>query len=323
VRAKNIDGKITSSDSGLHVSDATEVLLFLTAATSYNGFDKCPDKEGKDEHKLVEQFLQDAWPLTFEQLRKNHIDDYQRYFNRVDLVLNGNPKIDLPTDERLMRYTKGESDTGLEALYFQYGRYLLISSSRPGGIPANLQGIWNHHVRPPWSSNFTTNINTEMNYWMVESCNLSELHTPLLDFVQRLAVTGKETAKNFYNARGWTLNHNSDLWATTNPVSGSPMWANWPLGGAWICQHLWEHYQFTGDQQFLKDTAYPLMKEAGYFCLDWLVEDKNGMLVTAPSTSPENVFITEKGFKGTVSVATTIDMSIIRDLFSNLITASE
>ena len=323
VRAKNIGGKVTSSDSGLQVRDATEVLLFLTAATSYNGFDKCPDKEGKDEHKLVEQYLYDAWPLTFEQLRKNHIDDYQHYFNRVSLVLNGNPKIDLPTDERLMRYTRGESDTGLEALYFQFGRYLLICSSRPGGIAANLQGIWNHHVRPPWSSNFTTNINTEMNYWMAESCNLSELHTPLLDLVDRLAVTGKETAKNFYDAKGWTLNHNTDIWATTNPVSGSPMWANWPLGGAWLCQHLWEHYQFTGDLSFLKNTAYPLMKDAGYFCLDWLVEDKNGLLVTAPSTSPENVFITETGFKGTVSVATTMDMSIIRDLLSNLIMASE
>ena len=196
-----------------------------------------------------------------------------------------------PTND-YYRYTKGDSDTGLEALYFQFGRYLLISSSRPGGIPANLQGIWNHHVRPPWSSNFTTNINTEMNYWMVESCNLSELHTPLLDLVPRLALTGKETAKNFYNAKGWTLHHNTDIWATTNPVSGSPMWANWPLGGAWLCQHLWEHYQFTGDVSFLKNTAYPLMKEAGFFCLDWLVEDKDGMLVTAPSTSPENEFIT-------------------------------
>jgi alpha-L-fucosidase 2 len=323
VRAKNVDGKIISVDSGLQISDATEVLLFISAATSYNGFDKCPDKEGKDEVKLVEQYLRDAWPLSFEQLVKNHLTDYQQYFNRVSLVLNGNAKVDLPTDERLMRYTKGESDAGLEALYFQFGRYLLISSSRPGGIPANLQGIWNHHVRPPWSSNFTTNINTEMNYWMVESCNLSELHTPLLDLVQRVAITGKETAKNFYNARGWTLHHNTDIWATSNPVSGSPSWANWPVGGAWLCQHLWEHYQFTGDLTFLKNTAYPLMKEAGYFCLDWLVEDKDGLLVTAPSTSPENVFITDSGFKGTVSVATTMDMSIIRDLFSNLIAASE
>ena len=323
VRAKNIDGKITSSEDGLHVSDATEVILFLSAATSYNGFDKCPDKEGKDESKLAMQYLNDAWSQSFDQLKKNHVEDYHQYFNRVNLTLNGNPTIDLPTDERLVRYAKGESDTGLEALYFQFGRYLLISSSRPGGIPANLQGIWNHHVRPPWSSNFTTNINAEMNYWMVESCNLSALHTPLLDLIQRLSVTGKETAKNFYNANGWVVHHNTDIWATSNPVSGSPMWANWPLGGAWLCQHLWEHYQFTRDESYLKTTAYPLMKDAALFCLDWLIEDTNGMLVTAPSTSPENVFITDKGVKGTVSIATTMDMSIIRDLFSNVVAASK
>ncbi|WP_276371215.1 glycoside hydrolase family 95 protein [Chryseolinea sp. H1M3-3] len=323
VRVKNIDGRVNSTDDGLQVSGASEVLLFVSAATSYNGFDKCPDKDGKDESKLVEQYLNNTWPLDFDQLKKNHIADYQHYFNRVSLVLNGNPSVDMPTDERLVRYAKGVSDTGLEALYFQFGRYLLISSSRPGGIPANLQGIWNHHVRPPWSSNFTTNINTEMNYWMVETCNLSELHTPLLDLVQRLSVTGKETAQNFYNAKGWALNHNTDIWATTNPVSGSPMWASWPLGGAWLCQHLWEHYQFTGDITFLREVAYPLMKGAGLFCLDWLVADKNGLLVTAPSTSPENEFITDKGVKGSVSIATTMDMSIIRDLFSNLIAASE
>lgn len=323
VRVRNVDGTVTSSDTGLDIRDATEVLLFLSAATSYNGYDKCPDSEGKDEVKLAEKYLNDAWTQDFELLKRTHVADYQKYFNRVSLTLNLNPLVDLPTDERLIRYTKGESDTGLEALYFQFGRYLLISSSRPGGIPANLQGIWNNHIRPPWSSNFTTNINTEMNYWMAESCNLSELHTPLLDHIERLAITGKETAKNFYNARGWTLNHNTDIWATTNPVSGSPSWANWPLGGAWLCQHLWEHYQFTGDIAFLKDTAYPLMKEAAIFCIDWLVEDKDGLLVTAPSTSPENEFITDKGYKGNVSIATTMDMSIIRDLFSNLIAASE
>jgi alpha-L-fucosidase 2 len=322
VRAKSADGRIVTTDAGLTVTDATEVLLIVSAATSFNGFDKCPDSNGRDERKIAEQYLNDASTLTFEQLKKNHIEDYQKYFNRTTLTLNGNAKVDLPTDERLVNYANGAADTGLESLYFQFGRYLLISSSRAGGIPANLQGIWNHHVRPPWSSNFTTNINTEMNYCMVESCNLSELHSPLLNMLKPLAVTGRETAKNFYNARGWTLHHNTDIWASTNPVSGSPMWANWPLGGAWLSQHLWEHYQFTGDVSFLRDTAYPLMKEASLFCIDWLIEDKDGYLVTAPSTSPENVFITDKEYKGSVSVATTMDMSIIRDLFSNLIAAS-
>ncbi|HTJ52257.1 MAG TPA: glycoside hydrolase family 95 protein, partial [Cyclobacteriaceae bacterium] len=323
VRAKNIDGKVSATENGLQISDATEVILFLSAATSFNGFDKCPFSEGKDESKIAEQYLASASVLTFEQLKKNHLEDYHHYFNRVTLSLNGNPKIDLPTDERLIRYTKGETDSGLEALYFQFGRYLLISSSRPGGTAANLQGIWNNHVRPPWSSNYTTNINTEMNYWMVETCNLSELHTPLLDLVGHLAVTGKETTKNFYNASGWTVHHNTDIWATTNPVSGSPSWANWPMGGAWLSQHLWEHYQFTGDVDYLKNTAYPLMKDAAAFCFDWLVEGKNGKLVTAPSTSPENYFVTDKGFQGTVAIASTMDMSIMRDLFSNLIQASE
>jgi alpha-L-fucosidase 2 len=256
-------------------------------------------------------------------IRQQHISDYQNYFNRLTLDINPTEKIDLPTNERLKRYTDGASDPQLEVLYFQFGRYLLISSSRPGGVAANLQGIWNHELRPPWSSNYTININTEMNYWMVETANLSELHTPLIDLIKNLSVTGKQTAQNFYGANGWTAHHNTDIWATSNPVSGSPSWANWPMGGAWLCQHLWEHFQFTQDEAYLKTTAYPIMKDAALFCLDWLIEDKNGKLITAPATSPENVFITDQGFKGSVSVATTMDMSIIWDLFSNVIAASE
>lgn len=323
VKAINRDGTTFTDENGLHVKDASDVILFLSAATSYNGFDKCPDKDGKDESKIATQYLSSAIVKDVETMRTNHINDYQHYFNRVSLTLNNANDPGLPMDERLMRYTEGAKDYGLESLYFQFGRYLLISSSRPGGIPANLQGIWNNHVRPPWSSNFTTNINAEMNYWMVETCNLSELHTPLLDLIGNLAITGAETTKNYYNASGWTVHHNTDIWATTNPVSGSPMWANWQMGGGWLSQHLWEHYMFTGDKEYLRATAYPLMKNAALFCLDWLVEDKNGKLVTAPSTSPENVFIADNGYKGNVSIATTMDMSIIWDLFTNLIQASE
>ncbi|MCE7064692.1 glycosyl hydrolase family 95 catalytic domain-containing protein [Dyadobacter sp. CY326] len=322
-KVKESDGKTVADAEGLHISDATEVVLVLSAATSFNGFDKCPDKEGKDESKIAEQHLNAAQAKSYDALKSAHIADFQKYFNRVSLVINGNPKTELPMDERLKAYAEGAKDPALESLYFQFGRYLLISSSRPGGIPANLQGIWNREVRPPWSSNFTTNINTQMNYWMVETANLSELHSPLLDLIGHMAVTGKETATNFYGAKGWTLHHNSDIWATTNPVSGSPSWANWPMGGAWISQHLWEHYQFTGDKNYLSKTAYPIMKSAAEFCLDWLIEDKNGKLITAPATSPENIFITETGFKGSVSVATTMDMAIIWDLFTNLIEASE
>ncbi len=323
VKARSDDGTITADDAGLHVSGATDVLLLLSAATSYNGYDKCPDKDGKDESKLAADYLAKAFSRSFDELKRDHIADYTKYFNRVTLKLDGPSLSTVPLVERLTRYAEGTKDPGLEALYFQYGRYLLISSSRPGGIPANLQGIWNNHVRPPWSSNFTTNINAEMNYWMAESGNLSELHTPLLDLVQRLAVTGRETAKNFYHAPGWTVHHNTDIWATTNPMSGSPSWANWPVGGAWLCQHLWEHFQFTGDKKYLADVAYPVMKEAALFCSAWLIEDGNGKLVTAPSSSPENFFITDKGFKGSISVATTMDMSLIWDLFTNVIQASE
>ncbi|WP_051349959.1 glycoside hydrolase family 95 protein [Dyadobacter alkalitolerans] len=323
MKVKESDGKTVADVQGLHITGATEVILVLSAATSFNGFDKCPDKEGKDESQIAEKYLTAAQTKSYDAMKSDHITDYQKFFNRVSLVINGNPKTELPMDERLKAYAEGAKDAGLESLYFQFGRYLLISSSRPGGIPANLQGIWNREVRPPWSSNFTTNINTQMNYWMVETANLSELHAPLIDLIGDIAVTGKETAKNFYGAKGWTLHHNSDIWATTNPVSGSPSWANWPVGGAWLCQHLWEHYQFSGDKEYLSKTAYPLMKSAAEFCLDWLIEDKDGNLVTAPSTTPENIFLTEKGFKGSVSVATTMDMAIIWDLFTNLIEASE
>ena len=322
-KVKSCDGKVTTDTSGFHISDATEAVLILTAASSFNGFDKCPDSEGKDEKAIVESYLKLSENKNFEQLKTAHVADYQGYFNRMSFSLNGNPNLNLPTDERLLKYTEGAKDPALESLYFQFGRYLLISCSRPNGLPANLQGIWNNSVRPPWSSNFTININTEMNYWLAEMCNLSELHTPLLNHIKNIAITGKETAKNFYNARGWVAHHNSDVWALSNPVSGEPMWANWTGGGTWLCQHLWEHYAYTGDKKYLAKTAYPLMKDAAIFCSDWLIEDGKGHLVTAPATSPENIYITDKGVKGAVSMATTMDMSLIWDLFTNTIEASE
>jgi alpha-L-fucosidase 2 len=320
LKAKS-DGKMQADEAGIHINGASDVTLFLSAATSFNGFDKCPDKDGRNEKQIASQFLDDAFPKSFDAIKKTHVEDYQKYFNRVSLTLSSS-NVNVPMNERLKRYTEGAKDNGLEALYFQYGRYLLISSSRPGGMPANLQGIWNNQLRPPWSSNYTTNINTEMNYWMAETCNLSELHQPLLDLISRLAVTGKETAKNFYDAPGWTVHHNTDIWATSNPVSGSPMWANWPMGAAWLSQHLWEHYQFTGDRKYLNEVAYPLMKGAAQFYLSWLIENNEGKLVTAPSTSPENLFVTDKGYKGAVSIATTMDMSLTWDLFTNTIQAS-
>jgi alpha-L-fucosidase 2 len=323
VSAKTNDGKVVTAGDSLIVTGATEVTFYVSAATSFNGYDKCPDSDAVDELKLTNQYLEKAEKHDFKTLQTRHTNDYQQYFNRVSLQLNGSKEVNLPTDQRLLAYTKGADDTGLEAMYFQFGRYLLISSSREGGQAANLQGIWNHHLRAPWSSNYTVNINTEMNYWMAESCNLSEFHKPLLALIRDVATTGKETARNFYGLDGWTLHHNTDIWATSNPVSGSPSWANWPMGGAWLCRHLWEHYLFTGDRKFLEQVAYPLMKGSTAFLVGWLIDDGKGHLVTAPSTSPENVFVTPDGYKGTVSVATTMDMAISRDLLSNVIRASE
>ena len=214
-------------------------------------------------------------------LLNNHLADFHKYFNRVSFTLAlpaDNSNAALPTDERLLHYTEGISDPSFETLYFQYGRYLLIESSRPGGAPANLQGIWNKELRPPWSSNYTTNINVQMNYWPAEVVNLSDMHLPLMDFVKAAAATGAVTAKEFYHAKGWAVHHNSDIWALSNPVGdlgkGDPTWANWTMGSPWLSQHLWTHYAFTKDKQFLRQTAYPLMKGAAAFCLDWLVEKR-------------------------------------------------
>ena len=329
VKVTNSDGLIRTDTSGLSIKDASEALIYISAATSFNGFDKCPDSEGKDESKLAAQYLYRAVKKDWKVLLSNHLSDYHNYFNRVSFDLavpKNNANASLPTNERLIGYAEGANDPLLESLYFQYGRYLLISSSRPDGVPANLQGIWNKEVRPPWSSNYTTNINAQMNYWPAEVTNLSEMHLPFFEFIKDLSVTGGVTAKEFYHANGWAVHHNSDIWVLSNPVGdlgqGDPMWANWAMGSPWLSQHLWWHYEFTKDKKYLKETAYPIMKEAAAFCLDWLVEDKDGYLVTAPSVSPENAFIDDKGKKGTVSIATTMDMSIIWDLFTNLIEAS-
>ncbi len=324
VKAITQDGKITNTDSSLIISDATEVLLFVSAATSFNGYDKCPVSEGKDEEKIAVRYLQNAVKKNYKQLLAAHTNDYQKYFNRLSLTLNNSVAPDLPINERLINYQKGASDFALEELFFQFGRYLLISSSRPGGMPANLQGIWNNLIRPSWRSNYTTNINLQMNYWLAEQTNLDEMNLPLIEHIKRLAKNGTATARNYYNMKGWAVHHNSDIWAQTNPVgegNGDPKWANWAMGSPWLSQHLYEHYRFTADKKYLKEVAYPLMKSAAEFCLDWLVE-KEGILVTAPSTSPENVYLHPNGFKGTVTIASAMDMEIIWDLFTNIIEAS-
>ncbi|HSV26978.1 MAG TPA: hypothetical protein VLH60_03710, partial [Sedimentisphaerales bacterium] len=229
----------------------------------------------------------------------------------------------LPTDERIAAF-KDTDDPSLVAMLFQYGRYLMIAASRPGSEAMNLQGIWNDMVRPPWSSNYTTNINTQMNYWPAEVCSLSECHEPLLRMVKELAVTGAESAKVLYHTRGWCAHHNVDLWRHSGTVGGygwgNPVWAAWAMAGPWLCQHLWDHYAFTGDGEWLRREAWPVMKGAAEFCLDWLIEDGKGNLVTCPSVSPELGFNYEGG-RGRTSMATTMDMSIIWDHFTNCIDA--
>jgi alpha-L-fucosidase 2 len=330
VKALAIGGESKADTAGLHIRNAREVVLFITAATSFNGYDKCPDKEGKNEDAMADSCLNSAWVKGYTAIRNNHLKDYQKYFNRFSIKLVDtcvtNSTVRLPSNERLKRYAEGQYDPGLEELYMQFGRYLLISCSRPGGQAANLQGLWNKELRAPWSSNYTININTEMNYWPAEVTNLSEMHEPLFDFIKNLSSTGKVTAKEFYGTRGWVAHHNSDIWALSNPVgdkgAGNPSWANWYMGGNWLCLHLWEHYQYTGDTAFLQK-VYPIMKGAVLFTEDWLIEDQNGFLVTAPSTSPENLFKDSTGKGQAVSVASTMDIAIIRELFTNLITASK
>lgn len=327
IRIKNKDGQLISTQNSIGVSGATEATVYISIATSFNGFDKNPVTEGLNAELLAVNQLKSASAKSFDKLKKSHIADFHTYFNRVSLNLGKTDAPDLPTDERLRRYAEGKEDKNLEILYFQFGRYLLISSSRTMGVPANLQGLWNPHIRPPWSCNYTTNINAEENYWLAENTNLSEMHRPLLTFIKNLEKTGTITAKTFYGVNGWTVCHNSDIWAMTNPVGdfgqGDPVWANWNMGGAWMATHLWEHYIFSGDQKFLKEEGYPLMKGAAQFCLEWMVEDENGNLITSPSTSPENKYKTPEGYIGATLYGATADLAMIRELFQQTVKASK
>lgn len=327
VRALAEGGRVTSDTESLTVTGADAVTLIVSAGTSFNGYDKSPGREGRDPAVIASTYLFAAAKRTYDDLLARHLADYRPFFRRVSLDLGAAAGAnDRPTDERLRRLATGQSDPGLSTLLFQFGRYLLITSSRPGGQPANLQGVWNDMIRPPWSSNWTININTQMNYWPAEVTNLAECHEPLIEFVRELAVNGRRTAEINYGARGWVSHHNADLWRQSAPVGnyghGDPVWANYAMSGPWLCQHLWEHYAFGGDKKFLRERAWPVMKGSAEFCLDWLVEDGEGHLVTAPSASPEIGFITPDGKKGVVSMATTMDMGIVWDLFTNCIEAA-
>ena len=324
---KNTDGDIAVTDSILGLRGATEALLVVSIATSFNGFDRNPVTQGLDNQAIALEQLANALSQPFEKLKQAHLDDYKKYFNRVNLDLGETTAPNLPTDDRLKRYVQGEEDKNLEILYFQYGRYLLISSSRTPGVPANLQGIWNPYIRPPWSSNYTININAEENYWLAENTNLPEMHEPMLSFIKNISETGKMTAQTFFGVNGWAACHNSDIWAMSNPVGdfggGDPVWANWYMGGAWLSTHLWEHFLFTQDKEWLKNEGYDLMRGAAQFCLEWLVEDNNGKLITSPSTSPENKYINSEGYHGATLYGGTADLSIIRACMQQTVEASK
>ncbi len=311
-------GAVHVENGVLRVRGADSVTLVLTAATGFDGFDRPPCKDsGAQAHSA----LLKACAKAFSAAKEEHEADHANLFARAEVEIGqGNPS--LPTDQRLADFRAGNTtDVGLFALMYNYARYLLIACSRPGSQAANLQGIWNRDLRAPWSSNYTVNINTQMNYWMAESGNLSECHLPLADFTREVAESGAKTAREMFAARGWIANHNVDLWRMTTPVAGKARWAFWPMGGVWLTLHLWEHFLFTRDMAFLRDAAFDALEGAALFSLDWLCADGEGRLVSCPSTSPENLFLTQGGQACAVSAGSTADTAMIRELFKNYLSA--
>lgn len=311
LKAFSKTGKVFYKDDYLFVENADEVTLIISESTNYLG---------KNPAQICSERLANA-DKSFEQLLSAHVKDYQSLFNRVEIFLGESENENLPTNERLDKIKLGQTDPALVSLYYQFGRYLMISGSRPGTQPLNLQGIWNDDLIPAWGSKYTININTEMNYWPAEVTNLSECHEPLFDLIESLVEPGKKTARIHYNCDGFVAHHNTDLWRATTPVDGA-RWGLWPMGGAWLSTHLYEHYDFTRDKNFLK-RAYPTMKEAAKFLIDFLIEDEKGRLVTNPSHSPENSFIDANGNVGVLCIGATMDFEIINLLFNDLIKSSE
>jgi alpha-L-fucosidase 2 len=315
-QGSNGGGNSGNSGDGLTIEGADSVTLLIAAATSFR--DKDPDA-------AIRRDLTAARAVSYDALLDAHDRDHRKYFDRVRLDVGSADAATsaLPTDRRLaaLRANKGHHDPALVALYFQMGRYLLIGSSRPGQLPANLQGLWNDSMQPAWNSDYHTNINLQMNYWPAEVTNLSELHTPLFDYVRTLLVdSGRKTAKAHYGARGWVVHHLSDIWGFTTPADG--VQGVWPMGAAWLARHYWEHYAFTHDRKFLEAEAYPVMKGAAEFMLDFLVEDPKGRLVTNPSFSPENSFFLPDGTRSRFTYAATMDLQIIEDLFAKTMMAA-
>ena len=313
-------GKISSDGVTLSVENASEMTILIAGATSYINQ---KDFSGNPS-ALCEKYLIKVAGKSFDTMRSAHIADRRGYFRRVNIDLGHSGFENLPTDQRLEKVKGGAEDPQLAALYFQFGRYLLFGCSRPGDMPANLQGLWNDKMNAPWNSDYHTNINLQMNYWPAEVANLSDCHLPLFDYMESLMAPGHETAKIHYGADGWVVHHLSDVWGFTTPADG--VWGVWPMGAAWLAHHPWEHYLYTGDKQFLEKRAYPMMKGAAQFMLDFLVTAPEGTpvagkLVTNPSHSPENTFVKPDGTKSEFTYGATMDLMIIHDLFTNCIEA--
>ena len=314
VKVLNEGGSVRTEGGSIKVENADAVTLLLTAATDYRGNDKLA---------LAASQLASAAKRNYEDIKKDHITDYQQYFKRVDLHLGTTDAVYFPTDARIVAMQNGNIDPHLVQLYYQFGRYLLISSSRPGGLPANLQGIWADGLTPPWSADYHININIQMNYWPAEVTNLSEMHMPFLTFLDALRPDARKTARDMYGVEGAVAHFTTDPWLFTETY-GETQWALWPMGLAWGAQHLWEHYLFTENRKYLKELAYPVMKEAAEFCANFLVENpQTKQLVSGPSISPENTFKTENGEVATMVMGPTMDHMIIRDLLQNTIAASK
>jgi len=310
VKIRTEGGRVTPVGDALEVTGADAVTLLLVAATDY---------AGDDPAAACARQLAALAPVEFATLRAGHVADHRRYFDRVALSLGTDDRRALPTDERLTRLRAGERDPGLAALFFHYGRYLLLGSSRPGGLPANLQGIWNDDLNPPWFGGWHFDINAQMNYWLAETAALSECHEPFFTMIDRLRVNGRKTARDVYGARGFVVAHRTNAWWFTSPVKGLNVWVP---GAAWLCQHVWEHYRFTGDRAFLRDRGYPAMREAAEFFLDWLVPDpRTGLLVSGPSISPENNFL-QNGEPVALAMGPAMDQQIVAELFDHCLAAA-
>jgi alpha-L-fucosidase 2 len=311
------DGEVQREEGCLSVSSATRIFLVLTAESSYSGFDRHPRREGKPYIEPALSRAEAALSLGWEALLARHEADYCPYYERSILALSGEDGGEKDTDVRLQDHANGEWDMTLYALLYHFGRYLTLAASRPGSQPANLQGIWNDLLSPPWHSNYTTNINLEMNYFPTLLCNLAEMTEPLTKMTEELSRAGAATARA-YGARGWVVHHNTDLWRKTCPADGLARWLYFPNCQGWLCHHLYEYYEFTLDEDFLRNTAWHLMRGAAEFYLDMLSPDPDGYLVMSPSTSPENTF-SHEGQESSVSYTSTMTMSIIRELFENIL----